>query len=211
MSKTLYPNIDDYTQDDKASAPPLMEDGGLVYRMTKISEMENFLRDEISQYNKCVKKFKRFSTTTRIIEISLKTSTIILEGSAIACISTGVGLPIGIILGGLGLAESSSTLATQKMNKLFDHKKDKNIKIQMLASTKLDSIIGTISKSLSDGRISDDEFKRMLSEISRYRLMKDDIRRQMSKRYKITDMEKEVFKKSLMENVLKHLNKKKNE
>ena len=38
-----------------------------------------------------MKKFKRASYLTRIIEISLKTSTIILEGSAIACISTGIG------------------------------------------------------------------------------------------------------------------------
>ena len=93
---------------------------------------------------------------------------------------------------------------------MFDHKTNKHIKIQMLAGTKLDSIIETISKSLSDSNISDDEFKRILSEIERYRLMKDDIRHQNSKKNKVqmTDHEKEAIKKSLMENVLKHLNKK---
>ena len=80
----------------------------------------------------------------------------------------------------------------------------------MLAGSKLDSIIEAISKSLSDNNISDDEFKRILTEIERYRLMKDDIRHQYTKKKntQMTDQQKEMFKKEFMDNILKQLNKK---
>ena len=78
----------------------------------------------------------------------------------------------------LGIVTSTTTLATQKVIKLFDNKTNKHINIKILAKTKLDSIIGTISKALTDNTISDDEFKQVLVEIERYTLMKDDIRHQ---------------------------------
>ena len=77
----------------------------------------------------------------------------------------------------------------------------------MLAASKLDSIIEVISKSLTDSNISDDEFKQILAEISRYRLMKDDIRHQFSKK-KTPKLSEEMFKKQFLENLLKQLNKK---
>ena len=45
----------------------------------------------MTERNKLMKKTKRGSHIARIVEISLKTGAIILEGAAIACISTGIG------------------------------------------------------------------------------------------------------------------------
>ena len=86
----MYPIIEKYSG---ASAPPISDSSS--YRLYKISEMENFLKNEMNERTKLMKKTKRTSRITRIIEISLKTSTIIFEGAAIACISTGIGMPVG--------------------------------------------------------------------------------------------------------------------
>ena len=44
---SIYPNLEKFIN---ASAPLL--DDGLTYRLQKISEMENFLRNEIDERNK---------------------------------------------------------------------------------------------------------------------------------------------------------------
>ena len=92
---SIYPDLHNI----KATAPSIIEDDGLSYRLHKISEMENFLRNEIDQRNKLNKKFKRYKTIITTAENSFKISSALLEIGAITVLSTGVGLPISIALG----------------------------------------------------------------------------------------------------------------
>ena len=54
-------------------------------------------------------------------------------------------------------------------------KQKKHEKIRLLAQTKLKSIQDIISKALTDGRVSDLEFERILSKLERYRTLKQEL------------------------------------
>lgn len=55
-------------------------------------------------------------------------------------------------------------------------------KIKVLARAKLNTISSYISKALNDNKISDEEFQLILSELNKYREMKEEIKRVSRKR-----------------------------
>ena len=167
--KRIYPPLDDI-----ASAPP--DDESQIYRLKKIEEIENFFNEEIKQREKLYKKFKRYSTTVVILDHSLITATVITGSGSIAALATGIGLPLSIALGSVSLCLSIATAITHRTNKIIDAKSKKHDKICVLAQTKLDSIHGTVSKAITDGHISPEEFRRIIQEKQRYLLLKQEIR-----------------------------------
>ena len=166
--KRLYPPLD-----DMASAPP---DEGHIYHLKKIEEVEKFLMEEINQREKIYNKFKRYSTSVRLVDHALITATVISGSGSIAALCTGVGLPVSIVLGGVTLCLSLATAITRKTNKLCDAKVKKHDKITVLAQTKLDSVHDTISKAINDSHIDPTEFQRIIQEKLRYLLLKEQIR-----------------------------------
>ena len=175
--KRLYPPLE-----DMASAPP--PDEGHLYRLKKMEEVEKFLQNEINQREKLYKKFKRYSTSIRLVDHALITATVISGSGSIAALCTGIGLPVSIALGGVTLCLSLATAITRKTNKLFDTKAKKHDKITVLAQTKLDSVHDTISRAINDDHIDPTEFQRIIQEKERYLLLKEQIR-QKTKR--VTD------------------------
>ena len=55
-------------------------------------------------------------------------------------------------------------------------KAEKHEKIKVIAETELDTINGLISKALTDDKISDEEYTLILSEVIKYRKMKEEVR-----------------------------------
>ena len=55
-------------------------------------------------------------------------------------------------------------------------KAEKHEKIKVIAETKFDTINGLISKALTDNTISDEEYTLTLSEVIKYRKMKEEVR-----------------------------------
>ena len=51
----------------------------------------------------------------------------------------------------------------------------------MIASTKLNTISSHISKALTDNKITDDEFRLILEELEKYKVMKEEIRTKTKK------------------------------
>ena len=195
----IYPHLEKVA----ASAPPQDEETVASYRLKKITEAEHFLRDEIDYRNKLAKKLKRTSHATRIVDMSLKMSSVLIEAGSITAIATGIGAPLALIFGSVGIAIIASTSITQKYIKIFDTKRSKHNQIKLLAETKLDSILETISHALEDGDINQTEFKRVLDEIKNYRRLKEDIRQKQIPH--ITDSEREAIKKSVASDFIKKL------
>ena len=171
-SEKLYPDI--------ASAP----DENQSYRLQKIGQLEQFLRDEISYRDKLVKRCKRRATTSTISSIATDTIIAALEIGAIAALSTGVGTPISIGLASVGAALGIATVIIHKTSRLFDSKAKKHDKIKILAEAKLDSISGLVSKAIEDANISHQEYQLILKEVEHYRVLKEQIR---TKSKRITD------------------------
>ena len=156
--------------------PSAPVDDSQIYRLSKINEMEKFLRDEISSRDKLAKQFKRRAITATISDTTVITVITGLEIGSIITIATGVGAPVGIALAASGVALGISSIIAQKLQKLFDSKSKKHEKIKVLAEAKLDSISGLVSKAVEDSTISHQEFQFIITEIEHYRNLKKEIR-----------------------------------
>ena len=61
-------------------------------------------------------------------------------------------------------------------------KAEKHEKIQTIASAKLDTISSHISKALSDNKVTDEEFRLILEELEKYKVMKEEVRTKTKKK-----------------------------
>ena len=164
-SEKIYPEV--------PSAPP---DESQSYRLKKIDETEKFLRSEISYRDKLSKQFKRRANATMISDTSIITAITALEIASVATLTTGVGLPISIVLASTGLLLGLGSGVIHKTQRVFDSKAKKHDKIKTLAESKLNSISSLISKAVEDSHISHEEYHFILKEVENYRLIKEQIR-----------------------------------
>ena len=140
--KRLYPPL------EYMASAPSNDDEGHLYRLKKTEEVVAFLQNEINQREKLYKKFKRYSTSVRLVDHALIAATVISGSGSIAALCSGIGIPVSIGLGSVTLCLSLATAITRKTNKLFDVKVKKHDKIVVLAQTKLDSIHHTVRVKL---------------------------------------------------------------
>ena len=88
----MYPQI-------PATAPPDDES----CRLKKIDELEKFLRTEVESRDKLTKRFKRRATAATFSDTSVIAAITTLELASIVTLTTGVGMPLGIVLASTGL------------------------------------------------------------------------------------------------------------
>ncbi len=106
--------------------------------------------------------------------LNMASSITVISASTTAAISitTVVGslaaLPLGI--GAIGVVSS-------KIGKLVLKKTEKHERIKLIAMSKLLSVNDLVSKALTDGKVSDEEFQVILNEMESYRDHKSQIRR----------------------------------
>ena len=61
-------------------------------------------------------------------------------------------------------------------------KAERHEKIKMIASTKLNTIASHISKALSDNKVTDEEFRLIMEELEKYKVMKEEDRTKTKKK-----------------------------
>ena len=164
-TEKIYPTI-------PASAPPDDES----YRLKKIDELEKFLRSEVESRDKLTKRFKRRATASTISDTSVIAAITALEVASIVTLTTGIGMPISVVLASTGLLLGLGSGIIHKTQKIFDSKAKKHDKIKTLAESKLDTISGLVSKAVKDSHIDHQEYQLILKEVEHYRTMKEEIR-----------------------------------
>jgi len=164
----IYPNI--------TPSAPSQDDEGQAYRLKKIDEAEKFLRSEVSSRDKLAKQCKRRAAAFMFSDTAVITSITILEAASIATLTTGIGLPISVVLASTGLLLGLGSVVVHKTEKMLSSKAKKHDKIKTLAESKLDSISGLVSKAAEDAHISHQEYHFILKEIENYRKLKQQIR-----------------------------------
>ena len=174
----LYPNLPSAPADEN-DGPTFQQSQN--YRLKKITELEKFLREEIKTRDKLTKDFKRRATASTVSDTSIITAITLLEIASVATLTTGVGIPVSIVLASTGLLLGLGSGIIHKTQKIFESKAKKHDKIKTLAESKLDSISELISKAIEDTRISHDEYQFILKEIEHYRAMKEQIRTKSKK------------------------------
>ena len=163
----IYPPLD-------PSAP--MDDEPQSYRLKKIDEMGKFLREEIIYRDKLAKRSKRRAIALTFSDTIVITTITTLEIASIATITTGIGVPVSIVLASTGLLLGLGSVVVHKAQKICDSKAKKHDKIKTLAEAKLDTISGLVSKAIEDEHIDHNEYKFVLKEVENYRKLKEQIR-----------------------------------
>ena len=194
-TEKLYPQI-------PASAPPDDES----YRLKKIDELEKFLRSEVESRDKLTKQFKRRATALTISDTSVITAITALEVASIVTLTTGIGMPISVVLASTGLLLGLGSVVSHKTQKIFNSKAKKHDKIKTLAESKLDTISGLVSKAVKDSHIDHQEYLLILKEVEHYRTMKEEIRTKSKKTTDaITAEQREEILKQGREDFLKKI------
>ena len=147
------------------------------YRLKKISDVQTAIETELGHYEQVLKKYKRTRTgLTRCAQVSGALSALISGGSLATALS-GFGIIIGAPLAGVAGVFGIVSVTLAAISKRFESKISKHDRTVQLAKSKLSSIVELISKALSDGRVSHEEFTLINAELVRFRQLKNEIRR----------------------------------
>ena len=155
----LYPNlslkeIDEYPEN------------GQNYRLQKISEIEKTLQREIEIRKSLYKKYKRGINLTDGIDTILISTSVILA-------TVGIAIPVLLPVQITAAICGSVGVCIKLIRRRLTTKANKHYKIKTIADSKLNSIKDLISKSLTDGQISESEFKLILDELEKYNILKE--------------------------------------
>ena len=190
MKEKIYPTLP--TIREQPTAPVVnggSDDRGHSYRLKVISDVQKFFEEEINKRDSFSKKYFRMAKIVNMVDNGLIIITIGAEGTGAVLLSTGVGAPFALALGISGVVTGAISLIGNIFSKKATTKAEKHLKIKTLASAKLDTIASHISKALMDDYISDEEFKLIMSEMDKYKAMKEEIRNNTKKKLKTEEEE----------------------
>jgi len=159
--------------------PELAASGGdtaQTFRLQKISEIEAFLRTEMESRTRLNKKYRR--------AVNALDGTCVVLGTACAAtglvgaglLASGVGFVSGLVLEGVTAVSGLLDVAGVAVSRKCSAKATKHEAVRVLASSKLNTVHSHISKALEDCQVSDEEYKLILNEVEKYRVMKEEIR-----------------------------------
>ena len=156
------------------SAPQM--DGGHNYRLQKIDEIQCFLGDIIEKRKVLSKKYHRAISSINYVDNALVVATMGLGVAGVGLLSTIIAAPVVVAMEATALGTSLLSLVGKFINKKLSLKAEKHEKIKILAEAKLNSVHDHIYKALIDNTISDEEFSLIVSEIEKFKQMKEDIK-----------------------------------
>ena len=184
-----------------ASAPPLYptlpDENVSSFRLKKICDCQKELENEISHYQRQVKKYKRAHAIAHSSSTLTRFSAAVLSSTGLAVSLSGIGViagaPLAGIAGLLGFISTTMTIGSKKMNR----KITKHEKTVSLAEAKHLLINKLISKAFNDGSVSDVEFDLIIHEVEQYKIMKKGLRSEAIPSVEVIDAKalKEEIKK----------------
>lgn len=157
------------------SAPPTNNQASM-YRLQKISEIQQALQTERDKRGDLSKKYHRSIKIIRGLDDTLVVTSIGLGLSGVALMTGIITTPVAIATEIVALGTGMISLIGNVVNRKLQPKAEKHEKIKVLAEAKLNTISDHISKALKDDVISDDEYSLILSELDKFNQMKGDIR-----------------------------------
>ena len=169
MEKRIYPRL--------PTAPPI--DEALQYRLHKISDIQKDIEKSIIERKKLNKKYNRALTIVNTTDGVLSTATLGMGAAGVGLLTTIVAAPVVLGLEVAALATGGLCILSKFITKKLKLKAEKHKQIQILAEAKLNTIYDHISKAISDGEISDEEFSLILDEDSKLKSMIEDIRKKV--------------------------------
>ena len=191
MKEKIYPELS--TIREQPTAPNVVNSGfddrGHSYRLKIIRETQAFLEEEINKRGSFSKKYFRVSKVVNMVDNGLIVVTVGAAAAGTGLLATGVGLPVALALEISGIVTGFISLVGNMVSKRVTIKAEKHLKIKTLAVARLDTIASHVSKALTDDFISDEEFKLIMEEMNKYKVLKEDIRNKTKKKLKTEEAE----------------------
>ena len=128
----------------------------------------------------------------------LITITIGAGAGGISLLTTIVAAPAIIAIEGVALFTGLLSIIGKYSVKKSMSKAEKHEKIKTIASAKLDTISSHISKALSDNKVADEEFRLILEELEKYKVMKEEVRTKTKKKI-VTETEESLIERGRQE------------
>ena len=154
--------------------PPL--ESGETHRPQNVAEMRFRLDEERNFRSSMYKKYRRGANVADGIDTALSVTSVGLAASGVRLLSTIIAAPvaIGLQAGAIvcALLGAGGTLVGRRLQAKA-RKHDLN---RGLAESKLNTIADRISVALNDEKITEKEFRLILSEVDKYNQMKAEIR-----------------------------------
>ena len=120
------------------------------------------------------------------------------RAGGIGLLSTVIAAPTVIAIEGLALFTGFLSIIGKYSVKKSMSKAEKHEKIKTIASAKLDTIASHVSKALSDNKVTDEEFRMILEELEKYKVMKEEVRSKTKKKI-VTETEETLIERGRQE------------
>ena len=104
------------------------------------------------------------------------TLSVLISGSAVGISLTLVLIPVGVSLASIGGFFGFVSVLTGLIAKKISPKLNKHLQTVSVCNAKLNTIKDLISKALQDNDISPEEFRLILSEVEKYKKLKNSFR-----------------------------------
>ena len=169
MKKPSAPNSNLYPELPEATEPSGASDQGVQFRLNKISEIRDFLENEVDQRDKLRRKYK---TVWNVCYNTAQVSGVValgLGGGAVGTMATGIGAVVSIPLGGVAIAGSILSGVCMALAKSMMKKVEKHESVKRTAESSLNTVNDLVSRALEDGIISNEDFHHILREMENYR------------------------------------------
>jgi hypothetical protein len=166
----LYPSI------EPKLADAMHHSDDQRFRLDRIAALDGYLGGEIETRRKLAKKYQRALNAVHGLSVGTGFVGLALETTGICLLATGVGALPGLVLSGIGVGGFAIDLACGQINRKLVRKLEKHQTILQTARTKLNTIHKHVSLALSDGVVSDSEYRQIVDEVEAYDLLKESIR-----------------------------------
>jgi len=177
----LYPKLQDHS-----------------YRLQEISHLKKRLEDERVKRAVLYKKYRRGVNVLDGVDTALLTAGMGMGVTGVSLLSTIVAAPVVLGLEIAALVCGTLGVAGRFIGRRLAVKAKKHDEVRVLAESKLNTIADHVSSALMDGRVSDEEFRLITSELDKYDQMKSQIRAGARKTYAAVALDEET-KNSLLQ------------
>ena len=182
QSGALYPELlitDDGTAGNVADGTSQRPDQ--YFRLQEISRLRKQLEDEKDRHSQLYKKYRRGINAVDAVDTALLSASVGMGIGGVGLLSTIIAAPVVLGLEVAALGCGLLSVAGKFVSRRLSMKAKKHDEVMILAGSKLNSISDHVSRALTDGQISDEEFRIVVDEAHKYTQMKAEIRARAKK------------------------------
>ena len=198
MTEQLYPELPDTSVTDDGTADNDNTPRDQYFRLQEISGLRKQLEDEKDKRSQLYKKYQRGINAVDAVDTALISASMGMGIGGVGLLSTIVAAPVVLGLEIAALGCGLLGVAGKFVSRRLSVKAKKHDEVRVLAESKLNTIADHVSRALTDGQISDEEFRLIIDEAQKYTQMKAEIRTGAQKAHAAVTLDEET-KNSLIQ------------